>query len=88
MRTSSLVIPVLFALSASVSADPLKPSSFTFCQWVEDIIADPNGIHLSPSEAVAAVDEARAGTTTLLRRANCETSGDWGRANVRTCSPR
>lgn len=52
---------------------------FTFVQWVEDIIADPDGNHLSPEEAVAAKNAA-VEATPLLKRAYCEES--WPRANV------
>lgn len=70
-------------LSACVAAIPgartTSTTPFTFAQWVEDIIADPNGDHLSPEEAVAAKNAAVAATP-IERRANCEQS--WPRANV------
>ena len=81
MRASYLLTYALLALSTSVVAGPLKRTNFTFAQWIEDIIANPNGNHLSLSEAVAAIDDARA-SGSMLKRASCETSGDWGRANV------
>ena len=84
MRASYFLSSALLALFTSVTAGPLKGTDFILTQWVEDVIAGPNGNHLSPSEAVAAIDEARASTSTL-KRANCETSGNWGRANVRMC---
>jgi hypothetical protein len=81
MRASYLLTSAVLALSTSVTAGPLEHTDFTFAQWVEDVIANPNGNHLSPSEVVAAIYETRASSPTL-KRASCETSGDWGRANV------
>lgn len=81
MLYSSLVLSALVALSTSVAAAPSAPTSteFTFAQWIEDIIADPTGDHLSPEEAVAAKNDAVA-SISLGKRLNCDQN--WGRANV------
>ncbi|KAJ4342408.1 hypothetical protein N0V87_001026 [Didymella glomerata] len=81
MLYSSFLLPVLLALSTSVAAAPSTPTSteFTFAQWIEDIIADPTGDHLSPEEAVAAKNAAVA-SNTLGKRINCDQN--WGRANA------
>lgn len=51
----------LLALSTSVAASPAPIATrtdvdtpFTFSQWIEGIIADPNGSHLTAEEAIAA----------------------------------
>jgi hypothetical protein len=86
MLYSSFLLPALLALSTSVAAAPSAPTSneFTFAQWIEDIIADPTGDHLSPEEAVAAKNAAVA-SNTLGKRINCDQN--WGRANVRRPLP-
>ena len=86
MLYSSFLVSALLALSTSVAAAPSAPTSteFTFAQWIEDIIADPTGSHLSPAEAVAAKNAAVA-SNTLGKRINCDQS--WGRANVRSRYP-
>ena len=69
------------AVSALVAAIPTTTSTapFTFVQWVEDIIANPDGDHLSPEEAVTAKNAA-VDARPLLKRINCDQS--WTRANV------
>lgn len=73
----------VLSLSACVAARPDAKTTaavpFTFVQWVEDIIADPHGDHLSPEEAVAAKNAAVV-STHLGKRVNCEQQ--WARANV------
>ncbi|KAL1852478.1 hypothetical protein Daus18300_012159 [Diaporthe australafricana] len=62
------------AFTALVAAVPTTTSTapFTFVQWVEDIIANPDGDHLSPEEAVAAKNAAVAAGP--IKRVNCEQS--------------
>lgn len=74
------------ALAALVAAIPTTTSTapFTFVQWVEDIIANPEGDHLSPEEAVAAKNAA-VEALPLLKRANCDQN--WPRANVGSSMP-
>ncbi|KAH8724868.1 hypothetical protein GQ44DRAFT_707950 [Phaeosphaeriaceae sp. PMI808] len=88
MVNYSLPILTLLTLSASVAAIPTAASTsgttFTFTQWIEDIIANPNGDHLTPDEAVAAKNAAVASTNPLNTRApRCMDEFDgWGRANA------
>lgn len=81
MLYASFLVSVLLALSTSAAAAPSTSTSteFTFVQWIEDIIADPAGDHLSPEEAVAAKNAAMSNT--LQKRVNCDQP--WGSANVR-----
>lgn len=69
------------ALSALVAAIPTttSPVPFTFVQWVEDILANPEGDHLSPEEAVAAKN-ASVDAIPLRENARCDTG--LRRANV------
>jgi hypothetical protein len=88
MVNYSLPILSLIALSASVAAIPTTGTTsavtFTFAQWIEDIIANPDGNHLSPEEAVAAKNAAVATANPLDTRApRCMDEYDWSRANVR-----
>lgn len=75
----------LLALSASVAAVPTasntSPVVFSFVQWIEDIIANPDGDHLTPEEAVAAKNAAMASANPLEKRVNCH--DDWKTTNVR-----
>jgi hypothetical protein len=63
----------LLILSASVAAVPTTSKTsvvpFTFVQWIEDIIANPNGDNLTPDEAVAAKNAAYAAANQLDKRA-------------------
>jgi hypothetical protein len=94
MVNYSLPILTLLALSASTVAIPTtgttSGTTFTFAQWIEDIIANPGGNHLTPEEAVAAKKAAIATTNPLNARApRCDGLG-WPRANVRfksSCKP-
>ena len=54
---------VLLALSRATAALPAGEltAAFSFEKWVEDIIANPTGKHLSPDEAVAAFYASAAG---------------------------
>jgi hypothetical protein len=64
VRTGEVFLVMLAACHA-VTAAPSKEivtSSFSFLDWVDRIIADPNGEHLSPEEAVAAFWAGRNGT--------------------------
>lgn len=71
---------VALALSALVAAVPTTSSTtpFSFVQWVEDIIANPDGDHLSPEEAVA--KKAAEGSHDVVKRANC--NQNFARADV------
>lgn len=73
------------AVSTSVSATPTAEKvsvvPFTFVQWIKDIIAEPNGDHMSPEEAVAAKNAAVAAANPLEQRAaRCQ--ADFKDANV------
>lgn len=71
----SLPTLALIALATSVAAIPTASTTaaapFTFAQWVEDIIANPDGDHLTPEQAVAAKNAAVASTNSLDKRAWC-----------------
>lgn len=73
----------VMSLSALVMARPdakgTTAGPFTFAQWIEDIIADPHGDHLSPEEAVAAKNAAVAANP-LEKRVWCDQN--LPRANV------
>jgi hypothetical protein len=75
------------AMAASVAAAPAGTSgtTFSFEQWAEDIIANPDTA-LTVDEAVAAAEEAAVVGSAggLQKRAWCD--GGWPRAPV--CSPR
>ena len=78
---------VALATAASAVAVPAATSgtTFSFSQWVEDIIANPDTA-LTPDEAIAAA-KAAAGVGSLgglEKRAWCDAVGS-GRANV--CHP-
>jgi hypothetical protein len=87
MHASPLLLAALAALSTSALAAPSASTApaaadFSFAQWVEDMIADPAGAHLSPAEAVEAKNAAVAASLSPLRkRINCDKA--WARANVR-----
>lgn len=83
------------ALSACVAAIPdaaacdravNSTATFTFSEWIEGIIANPGGEHLTPLEAVEAKNVAIAGSPDLplSKRYNCDQT--WGRANVSSLS--
>lgn len=84
MHASPLLLAFLAALSTSALAAPSAAAAaadFSFAQWVEDIISDPSGAHLSPSEAVEAKNAAVAASTSPFeKRVNCDKA--WARANV------
>ena len=76
----------LLTLSTSVAAIPTASTTsatpFTFVQWIEDIIANPNGDHLTPEQAVAAKNAAVAEANPLEKRApRCQ--AEFKDANVR-----
>ncbi|KAF2029947.1 hypothetical protein EK21DRAFT_112426 [Setomelanomma holmii] len=81
----SLPILALLTLATSVVAVPMTSgTTFTFAQWIEDIIADPTGPHLTPEEAVAAKNAAVANSNPLsIRTPRCmDDVPSWGRANA------
>lgn len=80
----SLPVFGLLALAASVTAAPATSgTTFTFEKWVEDIISNPNGNHLSPEQAVEAKNAAVAAQPLRARAARCmDNAPGWGRANV------
>ena len=45
-------------VAAAVPAEPLHKSVFSYSQWVEDIIANPNGDNFTPEQAVAAASNS------------------------------
>lgn len=89
MHASPLLLAFLAALSTSALAAPSAAAAaadFSFAQWVEDIISDPSGAHLSPTEAVEAKNAAVAASTSPFeKRVNCDKA--WARANVRLPFP-
>ncbi|OSS45734.1 hypothetical protein B5807_09471 [Epicoccum nigrum] len=90
MHASPLLLAALAALSTSALAAPSASTApaaadFSFAQWVEDMIADPAGAHLSPAEAVEAKNAAVAASLSSLRkRINCDKA--WARANANDAS--
>ena len=64
-----LTLFALFALGHMAMAVPALAfkSTFSFAQWVEDIIADPHGEHLTPTEALQAWEIARNSTDKMSR---------------------
>ncbi|KAK4203894.1 hypothetical protein QBC40DRAFT_274110 [Triangularia verruculosa] len=62
----------VLVLAASVAAAP-APATFSFAQWVEDIIANPDTA-LTPAEAIAAANAAEIVSSAggLQKRANCQ----------------
>ncbi|KAH7137919.1 hypothetical protein B0J11DRAFT_500176 [Dendryphion nanum] len=78
MLHHTLAVLTVLALSASIKAVPTAettPAVFSFSNWIEGIIADPNGNHLTPEEAVAAArNAARASSRSVEKRAWCNDS--------------
>lgn len=73
MVNSALVPLALLALSQAVGAIPTPETaapSFSFVEWVDSIIANPNGDHLTPEEAVAAF-HAAGGSNQTFRASAC-----------------
>lgn len=80
----------LFALSLSATAVSGAPAldttslgevPFTFTSWIDGMIANPNGNHLSPDEAV---DAAYNGSSLQLgKRVWCDVEASHPRTNVR-----
>lgn len=64
---------VALALAVIAAAAPTSQTTFSFAQWVEDIIANPETA-LSPEEAVAAANAADVVTSAggLTKRALCQ----------------
>jgi hypothetical protein len=85
--TTLHTLTTLLAIGYSVVAMPATTTttaSFAFSQWIEDIIADPTGNHLSPEEAVSAKKAAASTVLDMLeKRAWCQ-DGVWPAANVCT----
>lgn len=79
LSLSSCVAGACVRKNASTEASP--STTFTFAQWIEDIIADPSGDHLSPAQAVAAKNATTTTATGNQKRYNCDYD-DWPRANV------
>ncbi|KAK5997629.1 hypothetical protein PT974_02993 [Cladobotryum mycophilum] len=59
----------LMALAPVIGAVPTADSTFSFTSWVEDIIANPKGQHLSPEGAVSAAALNDKGS--LEKRVTC-----------------
>lgn len=78
-------LPALAFLAtiSMVAAAPAETKAFTFSQWIEDIIANPDGDHLSPEQAVAAKLAAIESDGSLGKRAWCQAG--FADANV-SCS--
>lgn len=81
----TLPLIALVALATSIAAfptaDTMSTTPFTFVQWVEDIIVNPEGDHLTPEEAVEAKNAAVAAANPLGKRASCQ--AQFKDANVR-----
>jgi hypothetical protein len=57
MVNTAVAALALLAVGQAVGAVPTAgalPPTFSFVDWVDQIIADPDGDHLSPEEAVVA----------------------------------
>ena len=63
MVHAALTTVALLAMSRAVGAVPTVAntitSNFSFADWVDGIIADPDGDHLTPAQAVAAFHAGR-----------------------------
>lgn len=71
-----LILSVLATLGAAsvVAALPQKVDQavpFSFENWVEDIISNPNGDYMSPEEAVKAWEITSETTGSLNKRVTC-----------------
>jgi hypothetical protein len=69
MVRAALTTVALLAVCRAVGAAPaaaaaVVTSSFSFAEWVEQIIADPQGDHLTPEQAVAAFQAGQNSTNT------------------------
>lgn len=67
MKSSLPLVAFLSVATAAAieSQQKTRAASFvSFEQWIEDIIADPEGDHLAPEEAVAAHEVIMNGTDT------------------------
>jgi hypothetical protein len=68
MVRAALTTLALLAVCHSAGAAPTTPetelvtSSFSFAEWVEGIIANPQGDHLTPEQAIAAFNASRNNT--------------------------
>ncbi|ORY13955.1 hypothetical protein BCR34DRAFT_613085 [Clohesyomyces aquaticus] len=91
-----LFLPTFAALALTVSVAAVPTASnaaaaapFTFSQWIEDIIANPDGQHLSPEEAVAAKNAAVGAESPanplLKRKPNCDGFGHANAKNAASC---
>jgi len=69
MVRAALTTFALLAVLGAVRAAPTAPetelvtSSFSFAEWVEGIIADPQGNHLTPEQAIAAFNAGLGNAT-------------------------
>jgi hypothetical protein len=84
-----LALPLAaLAMVASVAAAPAPTSgnTFSFEQWVEDIIASPDtALTVDEAMAAAAAAEVVGSAGGLEKRVNCRDDGlDWKRAPVRS----
>ncbi|OAK97778.1 hypothetical protein IQ06DRAFT_296081 [Phaeosphaeriaceae sp. SRC1lsM3a] len=86
----SLSLFALILSATTISAAPAPDTTsadeapFTFSSWIDGILADPNGNHLSPHEAVAAANRTAA---RLGKRAICDDQANhFQPANVRFLS--
>ncbi|KAH6611781.1 hypothetical protein B0J18DRAFT_441990 [Chaetomium sp. MPI-SDFR-AT-0129] len=78
--TTFVLLAVCRAVGASPTTDTtFVTSTFSFAEWVEGIIADPQGNHLTAKQAIAAFYAGRNNTVfsenvrrgPLLKRASC-----------------
>jgi hypothetical protein len=82
-----LAAAAALAMAASVAALPAatSPTTFSFAQWVEDIISHPDTA-LTVDEAIAEAEAASivGSAGGLQKRVNCDHAvGTWTRAPVR-----
>jgi hypothetical protein len=82
----AMVTSVAAAAVAAAPAPTSGNTTFSFEQWVEDIIANPDtALTVDEAMAVAAAAEVVGSAGGLEKRVNCRDDGlDWKRAPVRS----
>ncbi|KAF9881682.1 hypothetical protein CkaCkLH20_00828 [Colletotrichum karsti] len=73
VKFTTSIIALAMAASVAAAPAPTSQTTFSFAQWVEDIIANPDTA-LTPEEAVAAAQSAAVVTSAggLSKRAWCQ----------------
>ncbi|KAM5344514.1 hypothetical protein ACJ41O_013050 [Fusarium nematophilum] len=83
LSLSALAVLASSSLITALPAKPVAVEQFSYEKWVDGIIADPNGNHLSPEEAVKArMASVAAHPGSLSTRATCRADGEMKPANA------